>query len=338
MTTAPTGVRSPADPPPLLSTAAIRLYGYVVRRTVVELGEIDDSYTGASGSLADAKEELLTLGLLRWNGKTRLTAVDPTAVLSDRFRGEEDRLLENQRRLSLLRGQMLTLNSFHKQLDAGHSQPVLERLPSLAEAREAITQLTAGCTEEVLAMQPGGPRPAKSLSESAERDFDMLTRGVALRTLYQHSARFDPTTMRHAADLGEKGAEIRTVAHDLTRFLVFDRKTTVVPLANFPGGALVVRDPDIGAMASALFGLLWNKGEPIETGHSKPFVQVLSDQTKQAILRLLVQGADDRAVARALSISVRTCQRHVSEIMHRVGAQSRLHLGYLIHQHRLLGD
>jgi hypothetical protein len=338
MTTAPTDARNPADLPPLLSTAAIRLYGYVVGHSSVELSEIDDLYVGASGLLADAKEELLAFGLLRWNGKTRLTAVDPTAVLPDWFRGEEDRLLENQRRLSLLRGQMLTLNSLHKQLEAGHSRPVLERLSTLAEARGAVIQLTAECTEEVLAVQPGGPWPEKTLSEASERDLDMLTRGVALRTLYQHSVRFDPTTMRYAADLRDKGAEIRTVAHGLTRFLVFDRKTTVVPLTDPPGGVLVIRDPDVGAIASALFGLLWTKGEPIETGHSKPFVQVLSDQTKLAILRLLVQGADDRAVARALSISVRTCQRHVSEIMHRVGAQSRLHLGYLICQHRLLSD
>lgn len=56
----------------------------------------------------------------------------------------------------------------------------------------------------------------------------------------------------------------------------------------------------------------------------------ISEDMKLSIVRLLVQGLEDRAIARRMGMSLRTCQRHVSDIMDKLGARSRLHAGFLI--------
>ncbi|MBW1597898.1 helix-turn-helix transcriptional regulator [Streptomyces sp. JJ38] len=322
--------------PPVLSPTAIRLYRHVVRHTVLPIEEATRAATGDEGEPADAAvESLLRLGLLRRVGRQRIAAVDPALSSMRVLHSHEQHLAEEKRRLAALRDQLHLLDSIHRaqgELDA----PSQERLTSNRAVRETLNQLATSCAKEVLAAQPGGPRPADVLAEAADRDLDLLNRGVQLRSLYQHSARFDSATLWHATQLTSHGAEIRTLSSGLTRFLVFDRETVVLPLPDAPEGALVLRDPDLSSFAADVFEVLWAQGQPMGRCQDKPSIQGIGNQTKQAILRLLVQGSDDRGVARALGISVRTCQRHVSEIMTRVGAKSRLELGYLIRERNLL--
>jgi DNA-binding NarL/FixJ family response regulator len=46
-----------------------------------------------------------------------------------------------------------------------------------------------------------------------------------------------------------------------------------------------------------------------------------------AVLRLLADGATDEAIARQLSISVRTVQREVRQVLDQVGARTRFQAG-----------
>ncbi|MEV5932248.1 helix-turn-helix transcriptional regulator [Streptomyces sp. NPDC052079] len=62
----------------------------------------------------------------------------------------------------------------------------------------------------------------------------------------------------------------------------------------------------------------------------------VSDDLKRTLLRLFVEGHEDKVIAKRLGISLRTYQRHLSEIMKRMGARNRPHAGYLVHKLRLL--
>ncbi|MFE5792283.1 LuxR C-terminal-related transcriptional regulator [Streptomyces sp. NPDC056503] len=313
----------------------MELYRHIAHRTVLNVAVAADVADCSPEEAEEALDSLLRLDLLRRVGAELVTAVPPSESSIERIDVHEARLLEERRRLSLLRDQIMSLTAIHARADDGQAPP-LEWITSIAAIRELLTHLAVTCKEEVLAAQPGGPRPESELAEASERDLDLLKRGIALRTLYQYSARFDPSTSQHAALLSSHGAQIRTITGGLMRLLVFDRETAVIPLGDASGGAVVIRDAAICKFMVQIFQLLWVRGEPIDQGHDRPFVQDLTDQTKQAIMSLLIEGADDRAAARALGISVRTCQRHVSDIMARVGAGSRLQLGYLIHQKNLV--
>ncbi|MFD7553271.1 MULTISPECIES: LuxR C-terminal-related transcriptional regulator [unclassified Streptomyces] len=283
-----------------------------------------------------ALEGLLANGLVRPIGADCFAAANPTEVAEELLKRWQERVQGAQLDLLRMRGQLAELAIVHAARRRALQGPPLERVESPAELRRILDQQAAECRRELLSARPGGPRPAADLSRARDRDRDLLARGVRVRTLYQHSARFDPPTMRHEAELADLGAEARTVPGGLVRCLVFDRTLLVLPLDDAEGGALLVRSPELVEFVAEMIELLWVTGGHITTPREKAFVQDVADQVKRSILRHLAQGEDDRATARALGISVRTCQRHVSAIMRQLGATSRFQLGYLAQRHELL--
>ncbi|MEW2418279.1 LuxR C-terminal-related transcriptional regulator [Streptomyces sp. NPDC046866] len=290
-----------------------------------------------SDTCARTLEALLAAGLVQQVGADCFAAANPTDVSEKLLKRWEERVQGAQLDLLRMRGQLAELAIVHAARQRTLQGPPLERIESPAELQRILDRQTAACSREVLSAQPGGPRPADALRLAGERTPRLLARGVHVRTLYQHSARFDPPTVRHEAEMADLGAEARTVSGGLIRCLVFDRTLLVLPLQDATGGALLVRSPDLVAFAAEMIELLWATGEPLSKPREKAFIQDVADQAKRSILQHLVQGDDDRATARALGISVRTCQRHVSAIMRQLGATSRFQLGYLAHQHGLLG-
>ncbi|GGS12323.1 MULTISPECIES: LuxR C-terminal-related transcriptional regulator [Streptomyces] len=318
-----------------LSPADVDLYREVAEHGPLHMDELMTRLMTGENREAVARSiaVLTAAGLLRRVGADRLAVADPADVSSRFLKRWEDRVQATQLDLLRVRGQLAELALIHATQRHGHGGPHLERLASLEDVTRLLDRQAGACTREVLAAQPGGPRPAAQLLAARDRDRQLLERGVRLRTLYQHAARFHPPTVKYAEEVTRLGAEVRTVTGDLARFIVFDRSALFVPLQDSPGGALVVRSPDLIAFTVQIFELLWSSGELIHKPREKSFVQGIADQTRRSILHHLVQGHDDRTTARALGISVRTCQRHVSEIMHRVGATNRFQLGYLIGRH-----
>ncbi|MFE2327588.1 LuxR C-terminal-related transcriptional regulator [Streptomyces sp. NPDC059385] len=285
-----------------------------------------------------ALDGLLANGLVRPIGADCFAAANPTEVSEELLKRWQERVQGAQLDLLRMRGQLAELAIVHAARRGVLQGPPLERVESPAEVQRILDQQAAECRRELLSARPGGPRPAADLLRARDRNRDLTARGVRVRTLYQHSARFDPPTMRYEAELAELGAEARTVPGDLVRCLVFDRSLLVLPLDDAEGGALLVRSPELVAFVAETIELLWVTGEHITRPREKALVQDVADQVKRSILRHLVQGEDDRATARALGISVRTCQRHVSAIMRQLGATSRFQLGYLAQRHGLLAS
>ncbi|MFJ2806150.1 LuxR C-terminal-related transcriptional regulator [Kitasatospora sp. NPDC087271] len=285
---------------------------------------------------ASTVERLVKAGLVRRLEAGRLAAVDPAHVSDRLLEGWEERLQGAQSDLMVAREQLAELGLIYAARQSGFQGPQFERIESADKALRTVERYAGESRHEVLVALPGGPRPAAELPGSRNWEGELLHRGVRLRTLYQHAARFHPPTVAYAEEVAGLGAEVRTVTGSLARFLVFDRKAFLVPLREVPGGALIVRNEDLVALAVEMFNRFWTAGEPIGKPREKAFIQGLTDQTQRSILQHLVDGADDRATARALGISVRTCQRHVSEIMRELGATSRLQLGYLLRKNSLL--
>ncbi|MFE0601940.1 LuxR C-terminal-related transcriptional regulator [Streptomyces sp. NPDC058892] len=277
---------------------------------------------------------LVSSGLVQQVGPDCFAATNPTDVSAQLLKRWEERVQGAQLDLLRMRGQLAELAIVHASRQRTLAGPPLERIESSEELQRMIDSQSAACTQEVLCAQPGGPLPAAGLRHA--RDRDLLSRGVRVRTLYQHSARFDPPTVRYEEELAALGAEARTVSGGLAGCLVFDRSLLALPLQEPTGGALLVRSPELVAFVAEMFNVLWATGEHIGKPREKAFIQDVADQAKRSILRHLMGGDDDRVTARALGISVRTCQRHVSAIMRQLGATSRFQLGYLAHRHGLL--
>ncbi|MFC5220528.1 LuxR C-terminal-related transcriptional regulator [Streptomyces coerulescens] len=219
-------------------------------------------------------------------------------------------------------------------LHAARTSP-LEVVRDLDSVRRTITQLAAEAAEEVITAQPGGARSAETLKESLERTDELLGRGVRLRTLYQHPARFNTVTTEFVRHVTALGAEVRTQSDGFMRLLLFDGEVAVTSLRDDRCGALIVRDPHMIDFMRTTFEQAWSRATPFAPEYDPAIVDRTLDDTKTAIAQLLVEGLEDKVIARRLGISLRTCQRHISDIMRRLGAKNRLHLGYLLHSRRI---
>ncbi|MFD9723312.1 LuxR C-terminal-related transcriptional regulator [Streptomyces sp. NPDC059072] len=328
-----TGEDGEPGPPGELSPAARRLYAYAVERHSFDAAEA----TGALGvRAATAITELAAAHLLQrapGAGPERWSAVAPRAAAARALAPLALLVRETHDEMDRLRGRLEALvpayeaGTAHRDLSTSGR---LELVTDLGAVRGLITELVAACDRELLTSQPGGGRPLETLEEAIGRDESLLARGVRMRTIYQHTARYSRPTAAYVERVTALGAQVRTLGDGLMRMLVFDGHTGLMSVPERSGAALVVREPNVVHFMTAAFERSWLGAEPFPTSVSPDAARSISDELRQTIVRLLSEGLEDKVIARRLGMSERTCQRHIAEIMRAVGAKSRFQAGYLL--------
>jgi sugar-specific transcriptional regulator TrmB/biotin operon repressor len=247
---------------------------------------------------------------------------------------------------SRLRRRLFELNARRDSLDALASVYVtrpderteatdgVEVVERLSDVITLIEQASAECEHEMITCQPGGGRPTEELEQAVARDTALLTRGVRMRTLYQHSSRRHAPTQAYVERVTVAGAEVRTMTELFGRMIVFDRRIAFVPHHQRRGGAAVVRSPAAIAFLVNAFDRAWDLAVPFTEAEHTPLAV---DDLRQGILRLLSTGLKDEVIARRLGISLRTCRKHIADLFQELGAESRFQAGYLAASHDLLG-
>ncbi|WP_051966855.1 helix-turn-helix domain-containing protein [Kitasatospora mediocidica] len=327
----------PASPAPG-GTAAL-VYRYATRRSSIGCAELPASLGITRAEAQAALTQLVELRLLQPAGRSGDTyaAVNPMSAALQLLSPSELELSTQQQTIDRIRNDMrLLLPLYQEGAIAREEDDGFEVISDLPSVRTLLEKLAAECQSEVLTSQPGGGRDARLLMETATRDRVVLDRGVSMRTLYQHTARFDLTTCDYVQRIVDYGAEVRTTGNGFMRFLVYDRRTAVLSLADNAHGAVVVRVPEAVHFVAQSFDWAWATAEPFPTRSTWDEARSISDDVNKTLLRMLVNGLDDRRIARQLGISLRTCQRRISDLMTRIGARNRLHAGYLICQQGLI--
>ncbi|MEV5902339.1 LuxR C-terminal-related transcriptional regulator [Streptomyces sp. NBC_00015] len=247
---------------------------------------------------------------------------------------------------SQLRRRLFELNARRDSLDAlaavhvtrpnerAEAVEAVEVVDRLSDVITLIEQASAECEHEMISCQPGGGRPTEELEQAVARDTALLTRGVRMRTLYQHSARRHAPTQAYAERVSLVGAQVRTMTELFGRVIVFDRRIAFVPHHQCRGGAAVVRSPAAIAFLVNAFDRAWDLAVPFGEPEHTP---VAVDDLRQSILRLLSKGLKDEVIARRLGISLRTCRKHIADLFQELGADSRFQAGYLAATRGLLG-
>ena len=187
------------------------------------------------------------------------------------------------------------------------------------------------CQREVLSVTPGRS-PNRLDARTRIAAFYSLQRGVQVRLLYQPSAVRERATRSYLRELTDYGAQLRVAASLPGRSVVIDREVALVsiPHVDLPGGALaIIREPTVVTWMICTFEQLWADASAPDglLGTSQSGAEL--DQTRAAILQLLGEGEKDEAISRRLSISVRTCRRHIADYMAHVGATSRFQAGVI---------
>lgn len=323
----------PADQAEDLSPAARRLYAYAAERHAFDGAEATEALGVRAGA---AITELAAAHLLQrapGGGPDRWSAVAPRAAAARALAPLAQLARETHDEMDRLRGRLEALvpayeaGSAHRDLSGSGR---LELMTDLGAVRGLIAELVAACEQELLTSQPGGGRPLETLEESIGRDESLLARGVRMRTLYQHTARYSRPTAAYVERVTALGAQVRTLGDGLMRMLVFDDHTGLMGVPDRSGAALVVREPNVVHFMRGTFERSWLGADPFPTTVGPDAARSISDELRQTIVRLLSEGLEDKVIARRLGMSERTCQRHIAEIMRAIGAKSRFQAGYLL--------
>ncbi|MEU8927046.1 hypothetical protein AB0D10_40025 [Kitasatospora sp. NPDC048545] len=257
----------------------------------------------------------------------RLVPVSPDAASSTLLGPMEQHLNELDQHISNLRSQLASLRPVY--FEGRRLRNHVEAVDAISEpetVQSMIDYTIKRATREVLTVQPGGARPPHLLRAAKESGLSILGHGLALRTLYQHTARTDPGTQEVVREVSAAGGQFRTAGEVIDRVIIIDREVAFVPQRE-PGalGAVVVREPSLVAYHCSVFEYLWRQGVPFDAGPASDGPMV--GEVKQAIVRLMAEGHKDEVVARRLGMSVRTCRRHISEITEELRADSRFQAG-----------
>lgn len=279
----------------------------------------------------EALDHLVDLELLRpsRDAPGMLRPVSPETGFETILRRQEADLLRRQEELLRSKETVArTVAAYAAERPA--SLEDAERLIGLDAIQSRLERLAQDLAEECCSIEPGGAQSQASLDAARPLDEQALARGVALRTIYQDSARNDAATFGYARWHTEHGGQIRTCPETPPRMLIFDRRIAVVPIdpENTRLGALCTSSPGIVAPLLALFEQTWEMAIPLGADHRAGSAG--SDglsPAERSLLKLLASGMTDEAAAKRLGLSLRTVRRQMAALMERLNATSRFEAG-----------
>jgi DNA-binding CsgD family transcriptional regulator len=278
---------------------------------------------------------LLDLGLVRDAGNGTLVGVSPMLAEATVL-GAEDldlgarRLSIEARRNTIRR----LVPDWNDALAASDQELSVDVVRDQSKIGSVLMHYAGQCRDELLSVAPGRLPRTRIDSRTRVANLYSLRRGIRTRALYQHAAMRDRHTRAYLTELADNGARIRFAPSVPGRSLVIDRDVALLPIPAddrdpVRGGLAVVRERNVVAWVIATFEQLWAEATPLEDLLSSQVDYAELDQTRAAILRLMAEGEKDEAISRRLSISVRTCRRHIADYMAQVGATSRFQAGVI---------
>lgn len=240
-------------------------------------------------------------------------------------------------------------------------ESVREQLPAAPAVRHSLAldqPLVAGTGPPVRAVLPGPRHSAaldviKELVRAAEREVTVVVPGdeagwrwsVAVAPLIGAAAArgcrvrvlsgcpIDEATQA-VARVAAAGCQIRVGPVPSVPMLTTDRAAALLAVAQ--AAATVITQEFLVKLLRDLVDLAWACAVPLAQAHraaaqtctmAPQAGDVVRHGLQRQILQLLAEGAKDETIARVLGISVRTCRRHVAEIMASLDAVSRFQAG-----------
>ncbi|MEU1195905.1 helix-turn-helix transcriptional regulator [Streptomyces sp. NPDC005813] len=263
-----------------------------------------------------------------------LRPVPPSIALAQRLNPIEHEITE-ARRLSIeLADAFEPFMALSAQATATtHSITVLEGFDRI---NAALDLATAQCQNEMLTVQPSGRRLEHTLVQGLERDRPLTDRGVSIRTLYQHTARYSPETQAYVDQFSNGKVEYRTIDELVERLIICDETVAFIPTRDDRQVALELRHPGLVRYLIKVFEFMWDRAVPLNAGAPYETAPDGITEIQHSIAKLLVEGYVDEAIARRLGMNVRTCRAHIAKLATALGSGSRAQLGFLIAQSGIL--
>jgi len=317
-----------------LTDLAVALYRAMVEHPESLISELAPRIGVASDELDKPVAVLREIGLIATTDEEHFSAVNPSLAEMSSLGAEE---LELSARRVAIEARRATIRRLMPEWDNALRQMTphmdVEVVSDPVARKNVLMYFAEHCERELLSVAPGRGPGGQADPQTRTANLYSLGRGIVTRLLYQHVALRDRATRSYLRELAEHGARIRLAPSVPGRSLIVDREVAILPTpASEPGSSAfaIVREPNIVAWIVSTFEQLWAEASPLdEMLHQERQPDPELDQTRAAILRLMADGEKDEAISRRLSISVRTCRRHIADYMAQVGATSRFQAGVI---------
>lgn len=314
-------------------------------RQAVRIGQFNSKQIAETLRLPCAKVDAIRKGLLHLrllqpsaHDSEVFVPVSPEAAATELVRMSEDEIRNLQedidrtkRRLNKLLPAYVEGRSLRERVEQS-----LEPLQATDHIRWMLKEQAERCRSEILISRRGDLLPADSVGAMHPELLEAARRGTRIRAVYQHAALGDQTARGHIEELAAAGALVRIRAEPAGGLIIFGTEVAIVfdraPSPDAEAGhtsgpptAVAVRDATVIGHLRATFDQTWDdvgSSAPEDMGDARTLGLL-----QLSIIRLLAQGFKDDVVARRLGISVRTCRRHIKEIMNELNASSRFQAG-----------
>ncbi|MEV0578609.1 LuxR C-terminal-related transcriptional regulator [Streptomyces sp. NPDC050392] len=203
-------------------------------------------------------------------------------------------------------------------------------LVEMVEGRDAVrsryVQLQLSARHSIEVFVTGD---AQVVGPENTRESTVLRRGVRLRAVIDQRFLSAPHNGDQLDESLADGVQVRTVKEVPLKLIVCDGEVAMLPLHGRGADvnpSLVLRGGLVN-VARSLFDVVWERARPYgATGMD-------IDAMDASVLRLLLAGLTDAAVAGQLGLSSRTVQRRIQALMVRAGVNTRMQLGWHVRHH-----
>ncbi|MFJ6750691.1 MULTISPECIES: LuxR C-terminal-related transcriptional regulator [unclassified Streptomyces] len=316
------------------------LYQLASRMQVLRVRDGAERLGWSAARVIDAARRLGESGLLQplQGEEPAYVAVAPRAAASRLLAPLHSQIARIERRSEEIRAELATFQQVHDQAlrETEHEQ-AFRTLSGVQAISDELALASAKCRHELLSAQPGGGA-AGGPWRLWEPDVAVVARGVRVRAVFQHTARFSRPAKEFLTAMSRCGGEVRTLGDIFERMTVFDREVAFIPVPDCAERAVVIRQPGVVQFLTGVFDRSWLTARPFESHNRATEVSQLVSGVRMSILRLLAEGETDDAIARQVGLSVRTCRSHIAKVYQEFGARSRFHLGVLIAGSGLLDE
>lgn len=243
-------------------------------------------------------------------------------------------ILQREQELQGIRNNMRQLNeraAMHRQ---SSPQPLIELITQRESERQVFRQLQASAQREliflvrppILISRPAAP-------EAPSYEMDARARGVRYRGIVDSDYLALPGAVEHVRADIEKGDEVRVARRLPFKMVVADRRTALIPLdlSSPRSEVLLVRTSALLDALYALFESLWERAVPMSIDGDAGVSGAGDRLPKESreIVRLMAAGLNDKAIAHELSLSMRTLNRRIADLMTQLNARSRFQIGWM---------
>lgn len=298
------------------------VYRALLGRPTASIDELAADRALAPAQVRAVVADLERLGLLARHSSDpdRVVASPPAMAL-------RPLLLERERGLTRAHEALVELSEVYQQAARQRSAAdVVDVVVGDEAVRQRVAQLQAAADGEVRALVRSdiallGPE------ENVEEERALL-RGVRYRVIVEAAVLERPGFLLAAREAREVGEEVRVHPALPTRLLIADDRMALLPMHSRGGdrgyGALLVHPSGLLDLVMAIFEEYWSVATQLL---ASPPTDGTDVETDRDVLKLLLLGLTDAAVAAQLGVSLRTVQRRISELMERAHVTTRIQLG-----------